>query len=66
MSKIIIQTERKGIKQLGKRYTCNNCKTVYYSDDVNKRETVNVYNKYFCYCPICNTENISYIKIKEE
>lgn len=73
MSIIIIHMENKEteeIKQLGKRFTCNNCKTIYYSDNINKKESFNIYNehfcKYFCHCPICNTENISYIKIKEE
>lgn len=69
MSIIIIHTENKEIKrikQLGKRFTCNNCKTIYYSDNINKKENFNIYNKYFCHCPICDTENISYIKMKEE
>lgn len=69
MSIIIIHAENKEtkeIKQLGKRFSCNNCKTVYYSDDINKKENFNTYYKYFCCCPICGTENISYIKMKEE
>ena len=69
MSIIIIHSENKEtkeIKQLGKRFACNNCKIIYYSDDINKKENFNIYNKYFCYCPICGTENISYVKMKEE
>lgn len=69
MSTIIIHSENKEtkeIKQLGKRFACNKCKTIYYSDDTSKKENFSIYNKYFCYCPICGTENISYVKMKEE